>query len=82
MGTQITGWIAAAAESDIALGASKNFTAIQAATFVAFFDVNEVNAALTAAGALVSGQELWCVLQASGEFRMAVPLVYRLARIN
>jgi hypothetical protein len=83
-GSQISGWIAAAEDSDTALGTGKTFNVIgTTATFVPFFDAPEVNAALDDAGtpdALVPGQILWCVLKGTGEFRIAVPLVYRAAR--
>lgn len=80
-GTQLDGWIASAADSDTALGASKTFTVIGTSTFIPFFEASEVNAALTAAGALTAEQRLWCVLKAANEFRVAIPLVYRDARV-
>lgn len=79
----VQGWLAAVAASDTALGGvgPKGFTVSNGA-FVWFFDASEVDQALAALVAPVDGQTLlYAVAKGTGEFRVAVPLRYRAARV-
>lgn len=83
-GASLTGWIASAEESDTALGSVlKTFVQIgTTAKYVWHFEASEVNAALGALSpAATDGQRLYAIAKGAGDLRLAIPLVYRPARI-
>ena len=69
-------------DSTVALGPAKDFTTVSQGSWVVSFDAPEVTTALAAAGTLVDGQLIWCVLKISGDVRLAVALTYRRARTD
>jgi hypothetical protein len=80
-GTQLSGWITTTDASDTPLGGvALTINVVSAATFVPFFDAAQVNAILTAAGALTEGATLWAVFKGTGDLRIVRQLVYRTAR--
>lgn len=90
-GIELQAWIVADPASDTPLGGvTLDVDVIGAtATFVPSFDAPQVNTildaaatALTPGGPLPDGQRLYCILKAAEEFRVAVPLTYRTARVT